>query len=607
MYAVNIDEDQDQELVLQSSKVQSPPPYKKTHEVILTQSRKTQGTNNLQSKRSPEVQGSLSTRRPSRSSEGSGSPQPLARSFIPKDIQHYLGISDNSSTFSTGPVTGESGDFICTSFCTAPEKDPCIMSGPVKASTPLGSEEFSRRGNQGLRTMHKMHDSDDVSQGSSKSSISDTLSHSQARSNWEESPVQKALRRAATRPVFHKSLEDITALPTEATPPSSTSSFSDPSRMKILSKSVPSFLEKESDEEDSGSTSDNSFQSGTPQKIGRSLTNVSNSSGMASVSSTSSSVMSVDSGDFGNVEVQGTIQFTINYVQKLREFHIFIVQCKNLAAVDLKRNRSDPYVKSYLIPDSANLGKRKTAVKKRTLNPSYNEILRYRVRMDYLKTQVLNLSVWHNDTFGRNIFLGEVEIDLSTWDFSTTPMNNLPLKPKTVSSLNASDYRGDLRVAIRFMPQISQTRTVSKMGEVHIWVKECKNLPLIRGTTIDPYVKCCVLPDTSRKSRQKTRVLKRTVNPVFNHTMVYDGFHTEDLKEACVELTVWDHDRLANHLLGGVRLGLGTGKSYGVQVDWMDSTREEVTVWQRMIESPNEWVENVLPLRVVMAAKNAWK
>lgn len=70
-----------------------------------------------------------------------------------------------------------------------------------------------------------------------------------------------------------------------------------------------------------------------------------------------------------------------------------------------------------------------------------------------------------------------------------------------------------------------------------------------------------VLPDTSRKSRQKTRVLKRTDCPVFNHTMVYDGFQPEDLREACVELTVWDRDRLANHLLGGLRLGMGTGRA----------------------------------------------
>lgn len=71
-----------------------------------------------------------------------------------------------------------------------------------------------------------------------------------------------------------------------------------------------------------------------------------------------------------------------------------------------------------------------------------------------------------------------------------------------------------------------------------------------------------VLPDTSKKSYQKTRVIKRDTNPVFNHTIVYDGFHTEDLKDACVELTVWDHEKLTNHFLGGIRLGLGTGQYF---------------------------------------------
>lgn len=69
-----------------------------------------------------------------------------------------------------------------------------------------------------------------------------------------------------------------------------------------------------------------------------------------------------------------------------------------------------------------------------------------------------------------------------------------------------------------------------------------------------------MLPDTSRKSRQKTRVLRRTVDPVFNHTMVYDGIREADLTQACVELTVWDRDRLASNMLGGLRLGTGTGR-----------------------------------------------
>lgn len=54
----------------------------------------------------------------------------------------------------------------------------------------------------------------------------------------------------------------------------------------------------------------------------------------------------------------------------------------------------------------------------------------YRVRMEYLRTQTLILSVWHHDTFGRNSFLGEVDVDLSKWDSDHTQMNFLALKAK---------------------------------------------------------------------------------------------------------------------------------------------------------------------------------
>lgn len=50
--------------------------------------------------------------------------------------------------------------------------------------------------------------------------------------------------------------------------------------------------------------------------------------------------------------------------------------------------------------------------------------------MEYLRTQTLILSVWHHDTFGRNSFLGEVDVDLSKWDFDHTQMNCLALKAR---------------------------------------------------------------------------------------------------------------------------------------------------------------------------------
>lgn len=91
--------------------------------------------------------------------------------------------------------------------------------------------------------------------------------------------------------------------------------------------------------------------------------------------------------------------------------------------------------------------------------------------------------------------------------------------------------------------------------------KDINESLLLHCINLFPFPSSFVLPDTSRKSRQKTRVLRRTVDPVFNHTMVYDGIREADLAEVCVELTVWDRDRLASNLLGGLRLGAGTGKT----------------------------------------------
>ncbi|XP_078514587.1 synaptotagmin-like protein 2 isoform X6 [Lissotriton helveticus] len=448
---------------------------------------------------------------------------------------------------------------------------------------------------------------EDLSSASSKAEKVDLPKEDVVRSNQYD---QKADKQEA----FYESIsenqktdkqesvhEPVSESPTGPSYPDSR--FSDPEKLKRLSKSVPDFLHDESDGRETDSASEGSFQLGRHKKTPSSLTNLSGSSGMASLSSVSGSVMSIYSGDFGNVDIKGNIQFAIDYVDQLLEFHIFVAQCKELAVADVKKNRSDPYVKSYLLPDKEKMGKRKTAVRKKTLNPAYNEILRYKLTKRTLLTQKLNLSVWHNDTFGRNSFLGEVEIDLATWDWNNKQMNWFALQPRTPAAGMGLEHRGEMTIALRHTTVPTSGKNAASNGEVQIWVKSCSNLPVVRGNRINSFVKCAVLPDTSRKSRQKTRAIDKTVNPVFNHTMVYDGFRSEDLREACVELTVWDHNRLSNHFIGGLRLGLGSGKSYGTPVDWMDSTTYEASLWKRMINSPDHWVEDTLQLRMLMMAK----
>ncbi|XP_053298064.1 synaptotagmin-like protein 2 isoform X8 [Pleuronectes platessa] len=493
-----------------------------------------------------------------------------------------------------------------------PDTQKPVVQSPTKRKNPFNSD------------LHARHFFEEQN---SQLLVGEVDQTQKQNDGYDESPIRSALKRLSSRMSSSKSLENLTSQPREemtkhesrqqsvddvsSLPPSASALSS--SKQKKTSVSVPVLQQDETD-------SDSTFETnlGWRRNTGSSTSNISLSSGMASMSSVSGSTSSsIFPGDLGDIEVQGNIQFAVNYIQKLGEFHIFVVHCRELALADTKKSRSDPYVKCYLLPDKTKFGKRKTIVKKKTVNPNYNEILRFKIIIEVLKTQNLNVSVWHNDTFGRNSFLGEVELDLSEWDFSNTQINEYTLKSRVMSAHSANhpspshlmDSSGQMRVALRFLPQTSHSKRTSRMetGEVQIWVKDCKNLPSVRGVIIDPFVKCTVLPDTSRKIRQKTRVVKRTANPLFNHTMVYDGFRTEDLREACVEVTVWDHDRLSSHYIGGLRLGLGTGKSYGLEVVWMDSSAAEADLWQRMLESDGEWVEDVLPLRMFVLAKSMSK
>uniref|UniRef100_A0A667GQF2 Synaptotagmin-like protein 1 n=1 Tax=Lynx canadensis TaxID=61383 RepID=A0A667GQF2_LYNCA len=309
-------------------------------------------------------------------------------------------------------------------------------------------------------------------------------------------------------------------------------------------------------------------------------------SSSSSVSSLNSSTLSGSQlslsgeAEAGAVQVCGSVHFALRYEPGTAELRVHVIQCQGLAAA--RRRRSDPYVKSYLLPDKQS--KRKTAVKKRNLNPVFNETLRYSVPQAELRGRVLSLSVWHRESLGRNIFLGEVEVPLDTWDWGSAS-TWLPLQPRVPPSPDDLPSRGLLSLSVKYVPAGSEGAGLPPSGELHFWVKEAQGLVPQRSGTLDSYVQCSVLPDDSRASRQRTRVVRRSLSPVFNHTMVYDGFGPADLRQACAELSLWDHGALASRQLGGTRLSLGTGE-WGRALGRSDAEKQGLRVWPRALLCP---------------------
>jgi len=113
------------------------------------------------------------------------------------------------------------------------------------------------------------------------------------------------------------------------------------------------------------------------------------------------------------------------------------------------------------------------------------------------------------------------------------------------------------------------------------------------------FIRSYLLPERKGKSKHKTPIIKRTLNPTFNHKFSYEEVSLDDLKERVLEITIYDFDRAsADEFLGGVRLGLGTSSN-----EWDDATEDECQIWQTMLSRSNVWIQVVVPLRSSMVSK----
>nr|XP_045015332.1 synaptotagmin-like protein 3 isoform X2 [Jaculus jaculus] len=311
-------------------------------------------------------------------------------------------------------------------------------------------------------------------------------------------------------------------------------------------------------------------------------------------------------GHFEHANVTGEVEFAIRYRFKTHCLEICIKACKNLACGEEKKKKYNPYVKTYLLPDRSSQGKRKTGVQKNTLDPTFEETLKYQMDLAQLMTRQLQVSVWHLGTLARRVFLGEVIIPLATWDFEDSatqsfcwyPLQTKTEKPEETLPQNHGELAVRAKLVLPVGPRQLQeahegTDQLSLNGQLCLVVLGAKNLPVRSDGTLNSFVKgCLTLPD-QQTLRLKSPVLKKQACPQWKHSFVFNGVSRSQLKRSSLELTVWDQALFGmnDRLLGGARLGSKAGAAGDA-----DSCSQSKLQWQKVLSSPNLWTDMTLTL-----------
>ncbi|XP_054287427.1 synaptotagmin-4 isoform X2 [Macrosteles quadrilineatus] len=283
----------------------------------------------------------------------------------------------------------------------------------------------------------------------------------------------------------------------------------------------------------------------------------------------------------GGANKLGQLVFKLRYKQEKNILIVSVVKCRDLPAKDPNAGSSDPYVKLQLLPDKQH--KVKTRVLRKTRNPVYDEDFTfYGINPNQLQSITLHFVVLSFDRYSRDDIIGEVFCSLGTVDMTQADNQQLTLcrdvQPRSLKI--RSQGRGELLVSLCWQPAANRLTVV---------VLKARNLPKMDVTGLaDPYVKMYLIVNGQRIAKKKTHVKKRTLNPVFNESFVFEiPSGAEGLDNVCLEFLLLDWDRVTkNEVIG--RLELGGTKSTGSALHhWNEvcnSPRRQIAEWHKLRE-----------------------
>ncbi|XP_053563355.1 double C2-like domain-containing protein beta [Bombina bombina] len=286
----------------------------------------------------------------------------------------------------------------------------------------------------------------------------------------------------------------------------------------------------------------------------------------------------LDGYDSDDCTTLGTLDFSLLYDQENNALHCTINKAKGLKPMD-HNGLADPYVKLHLLPGASKANKLRTKTLRNTLNPTWNETLTYYgITDEDMIRKTLRISVCDEDKFRHNEFIGETRIPLKklkpnqTKNFSICLEKQLPIDKTEDKSL---EERGRILISLKYSSQ--------KSGLL-VGIIRCAHLAAMDANGYsDPYVKTYLKPDEDKKSKHKTTVKKKTLNPEFNEEFCYEIKHS-DLAKKTLEVTVWDYDiGKSNDFIGGVVLGINAkGERLKHWFDCLKNKDKKIERWHTL-------------------------
>nr|XP_023846308.1 synaptotagmin-6 [Salvelinus alpinus] len=125
----------------------------------------------------------------------------------------------------------------------------------------------------------------------------------------------------------------------------------------------------------------------------------------------------------------GEIMFSLCYLPTAGRLTLTVIKCRNLKAMDIT-GYSDPYVKVSLVCDGRRLKKKKTTIKKNTLNPTYNEAIIFDIPPDSMDHVSLHISVMDYDLVGHNEIIGVNRVGCSAEGLGKGHWNEMLAYPR---------------------------------------------------------------------------------------------------------------------------------------------------------------------------------